>query len=130
MWKRAALIGLVIAGGLSVSACYDDGYYGGVSVGYGDTWDPYYGGFAADPYWGWYGDYYYPGTGYYVYDRGNRRHRWDGPTRNYWQGRAQPWRGANRDMRPVWRDYGGNGHPGGGHPGGGGRPGGGGHPRR
>jgi hypothetical protein len=118
MWKRAALIGLVLAGGMSVSACYDDGYGygGGVAVGYGDTWDPYYGGgFSADPYWG-----------NYIYDRNNHRRRWDGSTRNYWQGRAQPWHGANRDMRPVWRDYGGN-RPGGGAPGG--RPGGGGRRR-
>lgn len=105
---RIAAAGLVLAAGLGVSACVDDGYgYGGVSVGYAsDNWDPYYGGYRADPYWGWYGDYYYPGTGYYVYDRSNRRHRWNDSQRGYWQGRSQTWHNARRDMRPVWRDYG------------------------
>lgn len=95
--------GALIASGFALSACVDDGYGGGMSVGYSD-WDPYYGGFSADPYWGWYGDYYYPGTGFYVYDRSNRRHRWNDTQRGYWQGRSQRWQG--RQMRPMWRDYG------------------------
>lgn len=102
---RLAAAGLVLAAGLSVSACATDDYgYGGVSVGYSD-WDPYYGGYSADPYWGWYGDYYYPGTGYYVYDHYNRRHRWNDSQRGYWQGRSGNWRNAHREMRPMWRDY-------------------------
>ena len=103
---RFAAAGLALAAGLSLSACATDGYgSGGVSVGYSD-WDPYYGGFSGDPYWGWYGDYYYPGTGYYVYDRHNRRHRWNDAQRGYWQGRSRHWNDAHRDMRPMWRDYG------------------------
>jgi len=101
--KRFIVAGLVLTAGLGVSACVDDGYGGGVAVGYND-WDPYYGGFRADPYWGWYGDYYYPGTGYYVYDHSNRRTRWNDTQRGYWQGRSQAWQG--RQMRPMWRDYG------------------------
>ena len=103
---------LVSLGGLS--ACTDGYGYSGVSVGYGvaDSWDPYYGGYRADPYWGWSGDYYYPGTGYYVYDRQNVRHRWNDQQRGYWQGRTQTWRGANREMRPMWRDFGVQGRPG------------------
>lgn len=102
---RLALAGLALVAGIGLSAC-DDGYgYSGVSVGY-NSWDPYYGGFSADPYWGWYGDYYYPGTGIYIYDRSNHRHRWNDAQRGYWQGRSQGWRG--REMRPMWRDYGGN----------------------
>jgi hypothetical protein len=111
---RFVAAGLVLAAGLSLSACETDDYgdggygygggYGGVSVGYSD-WDPYYGGFRADPYWGWYGDYYYPGTGYYVYDRYNRRHRWNDSQRGYWQGRSRNWHDSHRDMRPMWRDY-------------------------
>jgi hypothetical protein len=101
---RLAAAGLALAAGLGLSACADDNGYGSVSMGYGD-WDPYYGGFSADPYWGWYGDYYYPGTGYYVYDRSHRRHRWNDSQRGYWQGRSQNWHNAHRDMRPMWRDY-------------------------
>lgn len=107
-----AAAALVSIGGLS--ACADDYGYGGVSVGYGaSAWDPYYGGYSADPYWGWYGDYYYPGSGYYVYDRNNYRHRWNDQQRGYWQGRSQQWRGAHREIRPMWRDYGVQGRPGG-----------------
>ncbi len=97
--------GALLASGFVLSGCAGDGYGygGGVAVGYSD-WDPYYGGFRADPYWGWNGDYYYPGTGYYVYDRNNHRHRWDDRQRGYWQGRSQAWHG--RQVRPMWRDYG------------------------
>ena len=108
---KLSLAGLALAAGLGTTTCTDDyggGYgYSGVSVGYGSAdWDPYYGGYRGDPYWGWYGDYYYPGTGYYVYDRNNRRHRWNDNQRGYWQGRSQTWHNARRDIRPVWRDYG------------------------
>ena len=104
---KLSLAGLALAAGLGTTACTDGYGYSGVSVGYGASdWDPYYGGYRADPYWGWYGDYYYPGTGYYVYDRQNRRHRWNDGQRGYWEGRSQTWRGARREMRPMWRDYG------------------------
>jgi len=104
---KLSLAALALAAGLGTTACTDGYGYSGVSVGYGASdWDPYYGGYRADPYWGWYGDYYYPGTGYYVYDRQNRRHRWNDGQRSYWEGRSQTWRGARREMRPMWRDYG------------------------
>lgn len=85
---------------------YDDGYYGGVSVGSG-----YYGGGYYDDYWGpgyyrpgyyngWYDGYYYPGSGYYVYDRSGHRHRWSDSHRRYWEGRREAWRRDNRD-RPT-----------------------------
>lgn len=98
----------------SLSGCNDGYGYGGVSTGYGvaSTWDPYYGGYRADPYWGWNNNYYYPGTGGYVYDRQNVRRRWNPQQRGYWQGRTRVWRGANREMRPMWRDYGVQGGPG------------------
>ncbi len=98
--------GLLVAAGLALSSCSQGYGYQGFAAGYGNTWDPYYGGFQADPYWGWYGNYYYPGSGVYVFDRSNRRVRWNGVQRNYWLGRQQVWRGARRDIRPVWRDYG------------------------
>ncbi len=133
---KLSIAGLALAAGFGLSGCATDGYgggYGGVSVGYGGGygyydggWDPYYGGYSADPYWGWYGDYYYPGTGYYVFDRQNRRHRWNDGQRNYWQGRSrrtgivtgatcgrmlarfrrQPWRRAQwRRVPRRWRRY-------------------------
>ena len=102
---KVSLVGLALAAGLGTTACTDGYGSGGVSVGYNSgDWDPYYGGFSADPYWGWNGDFYYPGTGYYVYDRQNRRHRWNDSQRGYWQGRTQAWHG--RQVRPMWRDYG------------------------
>jgi hypothetical protein len=107
--SRLIIAGFALAAGLGLSACAEDGYGGGVAVGYSSGgWDPYYGGFSADPYWGWYGDYYYPGSGYYVYDHNNRRHRWNDQQRGYWQGRSGAWRG--RETRPMWRDYGGSRH--------------------
>ena len=47
-----------------------------------------YGGY--DPF-GWYGDYYYPGSGIYVYDRYRNRHRWNDDQRRYWQDRRSRW---------------------------------------
>lgn len=129
--RKILIAGLGLAAAVGLSACVDDGYgygYGG-GVGYvSDGYDPYYGGFNADPYWGWYGDYYYPGTGYYVYDRNRGRHRWNGGQQNYWRGRSQTWNNAHRDVRPMWRDFGGarGGVQGGRGPGGGGFHGGGG----
>ena len=91
------LVGVIALGGCG----YDDGYYGGVSVGSG-----YYGGGYYDDYWGrgyqpsyygWYDGFYYPGSGYYVYDRGGRRHRWNDGHRRYWEGRR-----GDRDRDPAW----------------------------
>jgi hypothetical protein len=103
---RAAALLLASAAGLSACSYYDDGYgYGGVSVGvgYGDGycdpyWDDCYRGRAYDPWYGWYGDYYYPGIGFYVYDRWGRRYRWADDHRRYWEGRRHHWR--DRD----WND--------------------------
>ncbi|MCI4590554.1 peptidase [Sphingobium sp. BYY-5] len=111
---RRFLAAMGLAGALVLGGCaYDDGYgYGGVSVGSG-----YYGGGYYDPYYspgyypggyGWYDGFYYPGNGYYVYDRGGRRHRWNDGQRHYWEGRRgnRPddgrWRGPGRDGK--WRD--------------------------
>jgi hypothetical protein len=62
------------------------GYYGG--YGYGSP----YGGYGYDPF-GWYGDYYYPGSGIYVYDRSRTRHVWSGDQQRYWSERRQQWQG-------------------------------------
>ena len=87
---------------LALSACAtDDGYgYGGVSVGYGS-------GYYGDPYWGWYDNYYYPGTGYYIYDRGGARHSWNDSQRRYWESRR-----GGRPGRENWSGYRGAQNPG------------------
>jgi hypothetical protein len=127
MWNpslRAAA--LVLAGTIGLSACaYDDGYggYGGVSVGYGSGGycDPYYGcdsgygygygngayGNAYDPWYGWYGGYYYPGIGIYIYDQSGRRYRWNDNYRNYWEGRRNHYNGRDWNDRrwERWEGY-------------------------
>jgi len=98
----AALLAATAA--LTLSGCMGDdyGYGGGVSMGYGSG---YYGG---DPYWGWYDDYYYPGAGYYIYDRGGRRYSWNDNQRRYWEGRR-----GSRPGRENWSGYRGSGSNGG-----------------
>jgi hypothetical protein len=100
---------------LALAGCVTDGYgYGGVDVGYGGGY-----GYSGSPYYGWYDDYYYPGTGYYVYDRGGARHRWSDGHRAYWEGRRgnnrprDNWSGFRRDgdangdrRQPAWRGQG------------------------
>jgi hypothetical protein len=58
--------------------------YGGYGYGYDDPW---YRGYRS-PY-GWYGSSYYPGTGYYVYDRYRRPRTWSDTERRYWMSRQQ-----------------------------------------
>lgn len=82
----AALLG-------SLAGCADD-YVGGYGGGY-------YG--AVTPYYGWYGDYYYPGTGIYVYDRYRVARRWSDGDRAYWYGRRNGWRGGR--FHNNWRDF-------------------------
>jgi hypothetical protein len=86
-----------LAGAALLGGCSDRGYgYGGVDVGYNTAW--------GDPYWGWYGDYYYPGTGIYVYDSHRRRHTWNDAQRGYWEGRRNGWHG-DRTWRNNWRGF-------------------------
>jgi hypothetical protein len=114
---RTAL--LVAAAGAGLSACaYDRGYGYGYGVGYDSYCDPYYSdcyygrggygaGYAYDPWWGWYGDYYYPGIGIYVFDRNGRRYRWNDDHRRYWEGRRQRWGGRDWNDRrwERWDGY-------------------------
>lgn len=113
-----AAIGLV--GAMTLGGCYDDGYYGGMSVGtgyyggggyYGDGYYGPTGYYQPGGYGGWYDNFYYPGSGYYVYDRGGRRQRWNDGQRRYWEGRRAErrdddrWRGQGRgrDRDGNWR---------------------------
>ena len=92
---RIPYISLIAAGALALGGCaygdlgygvgYGSPYYGygyGPYGGYGE-YPAYYGGFGA-PYFGWYDDYYYPGTGVFVYDSYRRPHRWSSRERDYW----------------------------------------------
>jgi hypothetical protein len=63
---------------------YNAGYPG---YGYGAGYPGYGLGYA--PYWGWYDNYYYPGTGYYVYDRDRHPHRWTDEQQRYWHALRQ-----------------------------------------
>lgn len=92
----SALIAASLAGASLLGGCSDRGGYGGVEIGYNAAW--------GDPYWGWYGDYYYPGTGIYVYDRQRHRHNWDDGQRTYWEGRRNSWHG-DRTWRSNWRGF-------------------------
>lgn len=104
---RNIVIGASAALVLAGCSSYDDGYgygYGGVSLGYnsgGYYDDGYYGGYG-----GWYNGFYYPGTGYYVYDRRGARHRWNDSQRRYFEGRRYAVRDREdrRDFRQFRRD--------------------------
>jgi hypothetical protein len=63
---------------------YGYGYpYGGYGYGYG--YGAYY-----DPF-GWYGDFYYPGAGIFVFDGDRHRHVWDDNQRRFWENRRTSW---------------------------------------
>ncbi|WP_197417118.1 MULTISPECIES: hypothetical protein [unclassified Sphingomonas] len=109
MWiSRIKTIGLVAVAAVGLSACYGNDYgYGGVSVGYGvaGAYGPGYASGFGDPYWGWHDGFYYPGSGYFVYDSYRRPYRWNGAQRSYWEARRGGWRGDRREIRENWRDF-------------------------
>ena len=111
---RARLAILIAATGLSLGGCAYNGL--GVGLGYGDPYGygygPYSGYGAYDPYfdytygrpgygyampYGWYGGYYYPGIGSYVYDQYRNPFYWSDIQRRYWesQPRHSSWTRAN-----------------------------------
>jgi len=104
MLPRIRTVGLAVAAALGLAACTDGYGYSGVSVGYGSAgyYDPYYaGGYGGSSYYGWNNGYYYPGTGYYVYDVNRRPIRWTSAQQRYWQGRRAAYRGQYSG-RPNW----------------------------
>ncbi len=110
---RIPLVGLILAGGLALSGCASNGLYSGVSVGTGFGYGSYgYGGYGypysrfGSPYWGWYDGFYYPGTGFYVYDRWSRPFYWNDRYRRYWTDRRDSWQRRSGTVRPVWEDFG------------------------
>ena len=77
---------------------YGYGYsspYSGYGYGYGSPYDgygygsPYWGSRYGSPYYGWYNGYYYPGSGYYVYDSYRRPRLWSDTQQRYWTRRRQ-----------------------------------------
>ena len=133
---RIAALGAVAATGLSacttpygyggygpysgVSVGVSSGYYGsnygygyggrypGYGYGYGAGYPGY--GYGYSPYWGWANNYYYPGTGYYVYDIYRRPHRWTDAQRRYWTDRRQRALSSGTTSQPVtirenWNDF-------------------------
>jgi hypothetical protein len=93
--RKILIILAPLLGAAALGGCASDYGYGG--YGYSAAW--------GDPYWGWYGDYYYPGTGIYIYDAHRRRHAWSDEQRHYWEGRRQGWHGPNRAGGSNWRDF-------------------------
>ena len=114
---------VALAAGLGLGGCAYGPYGGlGVGVGYGNPGygsgycDPYYDGYCSSygysgygsrygygysPY-GWYDDFYYPGSGYYVYDRYRRPYYWSDAQRRYWQDRARRYGGT---PTTHWGDF-------------------------
>lgn len=80
------------------------GYYGGFGFG-----TPYYGGYGyGSPYFGWYDSYYYPGTGYYVYDTYRRPHLMTTTQRQYWTRRSPALRTttvSTTRIQPNWSGF-------------------------
>jgi hypothetical protein len=107
--RFAILLGMA---GLSLGACATDSAYGGPLVGYGYG-TPYSCGYSnayASPSCGWYGNYFYPGSGLYSYDRGHNRHVWNGGGRPAADGRAcaavdsrKLGRSADCDAARLWK---------------------------
>jgi hypothetical protein len=117
--KKRILAAVALGATTALTGCaYDDYGYGGVSMGYGypgyyDAWGPY--DYAP---FGWYDGYYYPGNGYWMYDRYGSRFRWSDRQREYWEHRRdrgewhgpreRPWQPGMRDDH-QWREQQGRG---------------------
>jgi hypothetical protein len=120
---------LAVAAAVGLSACTTGYGYNGVSVGVSSGYyDPYYSGYGyggygygyprygygygygINPYWGWYDGFYYPGTGFYIYDRYRRKHRWSDHHRRYWTDRRERAVRSSTTTQPVvirenWGDF-------------------------
>lgn len=94
---RAAV--LVASASLGLAACST---YDGYGYGYGSGY--YRGGYALSdggPFYGWYDNYYYPGSGYYIYDRRGNRRAMNQQQRSYWLNRAR----TPQDRAQIRRNY-------------------------
>jgi hypothetical protein len=96
---RTRILLLTGLASLSLGACAADGAYAGGGLGFGadvpfynasTCWDQgFYNYSFLTPYCGWYGGYFYPGSGRYVYGRDRQRHVWTGGQQNYWTTQAR-----------------------------------------
>ena len=115
---RIPFISLLAASSLALGGCAYNGLGMGLGYGYGDYGYGYgnYGyssyGYYGSPYysrlgygspyyglgsygswygspWGWYDNFYYPGTGIYVYDVYRRPYVWTDSQKRYWTTRRQ-----------------------------------------
>ena len=123
---RLRSVAIILAAGTALGGCatYSPfGYGSGVSVSYGNRgyYDPYYGGsrygyspygygmgygYGYSPYYGWHNGFYYPGSGYYVYDRYRRPRILTDAERRYWAERAsQPGTTVTRRLLENWSDF-------------------------
>ena len=114
---RIPYISVLAAGALALGGCadyygagYGGGYgYGGPYVGVGYSsgyYDPYYGGYGYGSQFGWYGDYYYPGSGLYVYDTYRQPHVMTTSQRTYWTRRSPALRtGSTTKVRENWSGF-------------------------
>jgi hypothetical protein len=122
---RLPIVGLAVFASLSLSGCAYGGYggysgyggygggYSGLSIGYSS---PYYGSGYGNPYYGagygygspygWYDNFYYPGSGYYVYDTYRRPRVWTNSQQRYWTARrAQTVRTTTTTVNPNWSGF-------------------------
>lgn len=102
---RLLLAGFVAALSFATAGCTNGYGYTGIGVGAGTGYynDPYFAGRYGPGYYGWYDNYYYPGTGAYVYDRHRRAYPWNDGQRRYCEQRRNGY--AHRDARANWRDF-------------------------
>ena len=127
---RIPYLSLVAAGALALGGCAYGDLGMGLGYGYGSPYygdgygSPYYGaGYYGSPYYGgsyygglgyggfgspfgWYDNYYYPGTGYYVYDSYRRPHVMTTTQRAYWTRRSPALRTSSTTrVRPNWSGF-------------------------
>ena len=109
---------VVLAASAGLAGCTNFGPYGGIGVGVGSGYgyggyggygyDPYYAGYGYgyDPY-GWYNGFYYPGTGYWVYDPDRNRRRMTPEEQAHWRARILAKYGsATAPTRENWDGFG------------------------
>jgi len=94
-------------GGSGVSVGINSGYYDPYYDGYGYGYGYSRAGYGYTPYWGWYDGFYYPGTGYYVYDRYRRPRHWTEAERRYWNEKRTRTlaEGFRRVATDNWEDF-------------------------
>jgi hypothetical protein len=120
--RLAARLAVLGAATMGLSACY---YDAGVGLGYYD--DGYgYNAYDCDPYspfdsyydcdyrggfynfgfgGGWYQDYWYPGHGFYIFDRLGHRHHMHDHHRRYWGQRRHEWYRLHHGRRGDGRGW-------------------------